>query len=65
MTAEELYEWYLLQLQTGQYTNKGTAGLGFIDIARKSGHALGFGFKHVSENYSEFSFEIRIDKPSK
>jgi hypothetical protein len=65
MTPEELYEWYLMQLQTGEYTNKGTAGLGFIDIARKSGHALGFDFRQVNEHYSEFSFEIRIDKPSK
>lgn len=65
MSSSELYEHYMNQLQSGQYTNKGTAGLGFIDMARKSGHALTYEFSSLNVNYSRFSFQLIIDKVKK
>jgi hypothetical protein len=62
MNANELYQHYMTQLQSGQYTNKGTAGLGFIDIARKSGNKLVFDFQAYNETMSLFTFKIVVNK---
>ena len=62
MSHTELYQHFLNQLQAGQYTNKGTAGLGFIDIARKSGNKLVFDFQPHSSSLSFFNFEIMVHK---
>jgi len=40
----------------------GGAGLGFIDIARKSGQPLNYTFEKVDDTVSFFSFRIQIPK---
>lgn len=43
-------------------SEKGTAGLGMIDIARKSGQALGYDFHPVNDKYSFFSLEAKVSR---
>jgi hypothetical protein len=56
----ELKNLYQSILNDGELSEKGTAGLGMIDIARKSGQKLGYDFHPVSEKYSFFSLEAKI-----
>lgn len=44
------------------FSDKGGGGLGFIDIARKSGEKLDYVFEQVNTHYSFFSFKIIINK---
>lgn len=62
MDAEQLRERYRDLLQNNELSEKGTAGLGFVDIARKTGQRMYYDFKPVDENYSYFYFETRILK---
>ncbi len=62
MGKEELRERYKQILGNEQYSEKGTAGLGFLDIARKSGQQLHYEFSPIDERYSFFSFQINIPK---
>lgn len=43
-------------------SEKGTAGLGMIDIARKSGQKLGYDFHPVNDEYSFFSLEAKVSR---
>jgi hypothetical protein len=61
MTPEELRAHYVDRLSTAELSAKGGAGLGIIDIARKSGNKLGYSFNPVSDKYSFFSLLISID----
>lgn len=56
----ELKALYQAILNDGELSEKGTAGLGMIDIARKSGQKLGFDFHPVNDKYSFFSLEAKI-----
>ncbi|MBI1837533.1 MAG: hypothetical protein HYR91_09745 [Flavobacteriia bacterium] len=58
---EELREYYQTILSNGAVSEKGTAGLGMIDIARKSGNKLEYEFLDVDENYCFFSLNVKID----
>ncbi len=60
MNAEELRNYYLETLSTTELSDKGGAGLGMIDIARKSGHRLDYHFHKVSEHYSFFSLGVIV-----
>ncbi len=40
--------------------DRNSAGLGFIDMARKSGNKFGFNFKSVNEDYSYFYFLVTV-----
>lgn len=44
------------------FSDKGGGGLGFIDIARKSGEKLEYDFQNVDDLYSFFSLKIKINK---
>ena len=59
---EELKKLYQDILSKEQLSSKGTAGLGMIDIARKSGQKLGFDFHYVNEMYSFFSLEAKVSR---
>ncbi|MBW7866765.1 MAG: hypothetical protein H3C31_00405 [Brumimicrobium sp.] len=61
MDSESLKEAYRQTLEKGSLSSKGTAGLGFLDIARKSGNKLGFDFKHLDKNLSFFILNIKIN----
>ena len=60
-TDEELRALYKEKLND-KFTPKGGGGLGFIDIARKSGQKLVYSFDKINSEYSFFSFEISIPK---
>ncbi len=62
VSKEELRELYKRILDNGQYGSKGNAGLGFIDIARKSGQKLQYSFQPVNDKFSFFSFQIDVPK---
>ena len=62
VSPEELRDLYKKILNNEQFSDKGTAGLGFIDIARKSGQKLIYAFQPVNDKLSFFSFQITIPK---
>ncbi|MDF1550836.1 MAG: SiaB family protein kinase [Bacteroidales bacterium] len=59
---EELNEMYSTQLRDGKLSSKGGAGLGLIDIARKTSKALQFNFIPINNFYSYFVLKVMIDK---
>jgi len=59
---EGLKELYQAQIREGRISEKGGAGLGLIDIARKSGHPLSFHFININDDYAYFIFTSRINR---
>lgn len=57
---EELHELYKSTLSNGTFTKTGGGGLGLIDIARKSGQKLEYGFVPMDENNTFFSLNVNI-----
>jgi hypothetical protein len=49
-------------ITTGNLSEKGGAGLGFVDMARKSGNKLEFSFDAIDGNHSFFSLRTVINK---
>ncbi len=50
------------QMKMGKLSEKGGAGLGFIDIARKSGNSLDYTFKSVSDEVSFFILTTKVSR---
>ena len=61
LDKEHLREYYREVLGNGAITEKGTAGLGMIDIARKSGNKLEYEFLEIDKYFSFFSLNVKID----
>ena len=57
-----LRDLYKEVLDNNTFSAKGGGGLGFIDIARKSGEKLGYNFLPINDHFSFFSFRIEIPK---
>lgn len=53
---------YKETLSNGQFSDKGTAGLGLIQLARKTGEKLNYKFDKVNGEYSYFTFQIKINR---
>lgn len=51
-------------IKYGVYGSKGGAGLGFVDMARKSGDLINFDFEEINEGYSYFTYLITLDRNS-
>lgn len=62
MSKEELKELYKKQIKEGRLSEKGGAGLGFIDIKRKTGRELEYHFLPISENTSFFLLTSKISR---
>lgn len=60
MSAEDLRAYYREQLSATELSDKGGAGLGMIDIARKSGHRIDYSFTTVNDTFSFFSLIVNI-----
>lgn len=58
----ELKEYYKAVLNNGEMSAKGGGGLGFIDIAKKSGEKLEFDFAEVDDTYSFFTLIVKIEQ---
>lgn len=61
LDEKELRELYQQRLLNNCVSEKGTAGLGIIDIARKSKNELGYEFIEVSDEHSFFCLSIVIE----
>lgn len=62
MPEAELNEMYKQQLADGQISSKGGAGLGFIDIRRKTGNKMEFKFLEHDEENSYFLLNVLISR---
>lgn len=60
MTPEELREFYRTTLNNGHFSERGGGGLGMIDIARKSGGKLEYGFVPFNEDSAFFSLNVNV-----
>ncbi len=63
-SIDELNDWYKKQIRQNQLSEKQGAGLGFIDIARKTGENLDYHFIEVDKNYSFFILTSKIRRKS-
>ena len=61
LDKENLRDYYREVLGNGTVSEKGTAGLGMIDIARKSGNKLEYQFVKIDNDFSFFSLNVKID----
>lgn len=60
LSPEALRQYYVEQLAGTELSEKGGAGLGLIDMARKSGQKLEYSFHEVSSTLSFFSLSVTI-----
>lgn len=60
MSKADLKELYKSVLNNGMMSEKGGGGLGMIDIARKAGDKLDFGFIPFDDNNSFFSLNVKV-----
>lgn len=60
LDKDELKAYHRQVLVDGKISSKGGAGLGLIDMARKSGNKLLFAFEKVDEKYSYFYLHTEI-----
>lgn len=60
LNEEDLKKSYQIKLANGTHSIKGTAGLGFIDMRRKSESPLYYNFHVVNEDISFFCLDISI-----
>lgn len=56
----QLHDLYRNTLDNGTFTRTGGGGLGLIDIARKSGRKLEYGFVPMDENNTFFSLNVNV-----
>ncbi len=57
-----LKEMYKEIIKNTQISEKGGAGLGFVDMARKSGEKLEFSFDAMNDDYDFFCLKINISR---
>jgi hypothetical protein len=57
-TRDELKEFYVETITNGRFSEKGGAGLGFIEMAKTSGNNLKFSFDPISEEFSLYTFIV-------
>jgi hypothetical protein len=60
LTPEELKEYYMHTLRYHMITDNGGAGLGFLDMIRKSQNKLKYHFAPLSNKHYFFSFKVDI-----
>lgn len=60
-SIDELKEMYKKQIKEGRISEKGGAGLGLIDIARKTGEPLNFQFLPLDDDYFFFILKVEIN----
>ena len=61
MGKDELKDLYKTVLNNGVMSDKGGGGLGMIDIARRSGQKLDYGFIPFDNDHSFFSLNVNIN----
>tara|TARA_R110002049_G_scaffold7173_8_gene42591 strand:+ start:3784 stop:4866 length:1083 start_codon:yes stop_codon:yes gene_type:complete len=61
MDKMELKAYYQELLNNGTFSTKGGAGIGLVDMARKSGHKLSYNFVDIDEESKFFYLKICLD----
>ena len=64
MNQDELKQLHKEKMRETAISDKGGAGLGFIDIARKTGNPLEYHFEPIDENNSFFLLKTIISRNS-
>jgi hypothetical protein len=62
LSQQGIKEYYKETITNGQFSKKGGAGLGLIEMAKISGNKIDYQFKPVDENYATFHLKITIDE---
>jgi hypothetical protein len=62
LDKEGLKALYKQQIKEGRLSDKGGAGLGFIDIAKKTGNPLAYKFVPINDDYSFFMISSTISR---
>ncbi|MBI9067238.1 MAG: hypothetical protein JEZ09_08095 [Salinivirgaceae bacterium] len=62
LDKEGLKQLYKQQIKEGRLSNKGGAGLGFIDIAKKTGNKLFYNFLPIDDEFSFFVLTSKISR---
>lgn len=60
LSGDELRAKYRSKLDEGVFSETGRAGLGIMDMVRKSGQPLQYGFKSINDKYAYFSLQVNI-----
>ncbi len=62
LDAKGLKQLYRTIIKTTKISKKGGAGLGLVDMARKSGNKLGYDFEPIDDEFSFFSLITTISR---
>ncbi|MCZ8214613.1 MAG: SiaB family protein kinase, partial [Cyclobacteriaceae bacterium] len=62
LDKEGLKEMYKEIIKNTQISEKGGAGLGFVDMARKSGEKLEFDFPEMNADYNFFCLKVNVSR---
>ncbi len=60
LDSASLKKYYLEVLENGELSKKGGAGLGLIEMCRKSGNKLYYSFRKINEKISYFYFNTKV-----
>ncbi len=60
MNQDELKNLYKIILNNNEFSEKGGGGLGFIEMARKSGNKFGYDFIDIDSKFDFFVFEVLV-----
>jgi len=63
LSKEELKNMYIKVLSNSKFSSRGGAGLGLIEMARKSSQKLEFDFEKIDDTYSYFYLQIQLLTP--
>lgn len=58
---EELKDLYKSTITNGEFSAKGGAGLGFIEMAKTTGNKLEYTFQELKGEYSLYTFRVFLD----
>jgi hypothetical protein len=62
MDAKELKAYYRKVLSNEEFSNKGGAGLGFIDMKKRSGSNLEYSIDSKKLKYKKFTLLVKVEK---
>jgi hypothetical protein len=62
LSVPGIKDYYKETITNGQFSQKGGAGLGLIEMAKISGNKIEYMFQRVDENYVNFSLRITVDE---
>ena len=59
---EELQELFRSTITNGEFSPKGGAGLGFIEMAKTSGSKLEYQFDELSKDFARYTFRVILER---